>query len=383
MVLACLAIGQELISIEVKGVGPDRTQAIEDAKRAAVEQALGTAVTGITEMENFKVIKDIVRSRSAGYVSKYEVTKETPFPDRFEVMIKALVSSSPLKADVKTLQASLGGFRIMTFYDFRKLDSRESLDYEYAYQRVNEFLGRNKLRYVQRNVFEGNMEDARKLFPDTTRPLTVAQYMAVQANVPVFWEIHRLIVTARKMGAPSPTGGNIISAEASVDLEAYDAHTAEGMGAMAGKGEPAAQYTDEDARRNAIESAVERAAEKLLFQMNVQMADWLLNGKPYSLRFYGIKSYKDLAKMKTELKNDPRFGGQMEIASAQDYAQLDITFKGAADELADAVVLEYAPKFPEFRDLDVVGFFKNQINFALPGANVPKNERSPVPSKTK
>jgi len=121
MTLACLALAQDLVPVEVKGTGPDRTQAIEDAKRSAVEQALGAAVVGVTEMQDYMVIKDIVQSRASGYIANYEVIEETPLADRFEVQIRANVSKSPLAADAKSLQSGLGGFRIMVWYDFRSV----------------------------------------------------------------------------------------------------------------------------------------------------------------------------------------------------------------------------------------------------------------------
>ncbi len=369
LVLACLGLGQDLIPVEVKGVGPDRTQAIEDAKRSAVEKALGVAIEGFTMMENFRVIQDVVRSRAEGYIANFEVVEEIPFPDRFEVKIRANVSSSPLKADAKTLQSSLGGFRIMAFYDLRKVTTpADSENYAYAYERTNEFLSRNGLRYVERSVFDRLKQEAEALFPDTVNPLTVAQHMAVQANVPVFWELSRVVVTK----ADKALG--ITQAIATVDLKAYDTYTAEGMGTAVGKGEPAVEFQGDDAVRSAIDNGVQAAADKLLYQMNKILGRWLFDGKPYLLRFYGVSSYKILRKLKDKLKEDPRFGGQMEIIFAENYGQFDLTFKGASDELADAT-LDYAEKIPELSTLDVVGFFKNQVNFALPGAKVPEQAK--------
>jgi len=370
LLLGGLALAQDVVPIEVKGTGPDRTQAIEDAKRNAVEQALGAVIQGITEMQNFTVIKDIVQSRVDGYISNYAVIEETPFPDRFEVKIRANVSKSPLAADVKSLQGALGGFRIMAWYDFRNVTTPKAVEnYDYAYDRANEFLSRNRLRYVERSVFDRLKEEARKLFPDTTQPLTVAQQMAVDANVPVFWELSRVVVPERDMGV-----GGIVSAEATVDIKAYDTYTAEGMGTAVAKGEPSTEYASGDASRGAMDKAMQLAGDKLLYQMSQKLGDWLLNGKPYLLRFYGVESYKTLRKLKDALKTDQRFGGEMEIVASKNYSQFDLTFKGAADDLADAT-LDYAEKIPELAAIDVVGFYKNQVNFALPGVTVPQAER--------
>jgi hypothetical protein len=146
------------------------------------------------------------------------------------------------------------------------------------------------------------------------------------------------------------------------------------MGVANVGGEPATAYSGGDAARGAIDKAMEQAGDQLLYQMNKKLGDWLLNGKAYLLRFYGVASYKVLRKLKDALKTDPRFGGEMEIVSTKDYSQFDLTFKGAADDLADAT-LDYAEKLPELAAIDVVGFFKNQVNFGMPGVAVPSAER--------
>jgi len=145
--------------------------------------------------------------------------------------------------------------------------------------------------------------------------------MAVDANVPVFWELSRVVVPERDMGV-----GGIVSAEATVDIKAYDTYTAEGMGAAVAKGEPATEFSSGDAARGAMDKAMQQAGDKLLYQMNQKLGDWLLNGKPYLLRFYGTSSYKLLRKLKEALKADARFGGEMEVVSTKDYSQFDLTF---------------------------------------------------------
>ena len=382
LVLAGLVLAQDFVMVDsVKGVGPDRTQALEDAKRNAVEQALGVAIGSETQMESFRVVRDVVSSRAEGYITDFKVLRETPFPDRYEVWISGKVTRSQLKADAKTLQSALGGFRIMVWYDFRSIRSpRDSENFEYAQDRVNEFLSSKGLRYVERKRFEALKQQARELLPDTTQPLTVAQNMAFMADVPVFWDMSRLDVPLQASGV-----AGIAMSHATLDIKAYDTYTAEGMGTAVFRGDQKAEYGAADAGRTAIDLAAQGACDKLLYQMNRYLGDWVLNGKPYTLRFYGIASYKTLRLLKEELKGDPRFGGQLEVVSAKDYAQLDLTFKGAADELADAT-LDYTAKVPGLEDVDVLCFLKNQVNFYKEGTKPPADATPPgslVPMRSK
>ena len=65
----------ELIKVEAEGFAPikggDKNGARDAAKRSAyrdaLEKALGAYVTGITEMQNFEVVKDKVFSQTTGY----------------------------------------------------------------------------------------------------------------------------------------------------------------------------------------------------------------------------------------------------------------------------------------------------------------------------
>ncbi|MFO7674841.1 MAG: hypothetical protein R6X12_00780 [bacterium] len=364
--VACVAVAQTIV-VQAKGYGPDRTRALEDAKRNAVEQAIGSAIQGFTTMENFRVVQDVVKSRAEGYIEKFEMVGDpVPLRDHFEVTIKAWVSTSPMEAEARSLFGSLGGFRIMVFYDLRKPRPESELEhYEYAYARANEFLARNRIRYVDRGTFERLMGEARALFSEQESTVTFAQHLALQANVPVFIDLTRVTVSSRELGIESPYSGQLTAAEATVDASAYNTSSAEGLGSAVYRGEPGVQHTGADAARGALDGAVLGALDKLLYQMSPIVAGWSSTGKPYLVRFFG-PSYRTLRVLKDALKSDSRFGGEMEIVSATGYNQWDLTFISSADELADAV-LDHADKIPGLAGLDVLSFIRDQVNFWIPG----------------
>jgi hypothetical protein len=73
-----------LITVEVEGVAPvrdnnknaAREEARLDAYRNALEQAMGARVEGITEMENYAIVKDKVFSQTKGIVKKFDILSE-------------------------------------------------------------------------------------------------------------------------------------------------------------------------------------------------------------------------------------------------------------------------------------------------------------------
>jgi hypothetical protein len=81
---ASAATQPALITVEVEGVAPvkdnnknaAREEAKLDAYRNALEQAMGARVEGITEMENYAIVKDKVFSQTKGIVKKFDILSE-------------------------------------------------------------------------------------------------------------------------------------------------------------------------------------------------------------------------------------------------------------------------------------------------------------------
>jgi hypothetical protein len=60
-------------TIEAVGTGITRDSAIEDAKRAAVEQVVGVYLMSLTQVKNFVLTNDTIMTESAGFIMSYEV----------------------------------------------------------------------------------------------------------------------------------------------------------------------------------------------------------------------------------------------------------------------------------------------------------------------
>ena len=84
--------GRELIA---------RDKAIDEAKRAALEQAIGATVESSTTVENFTVIKDQIMSRTAGYLKNIKIIEEKKTDmGTIEVKIEADVETSAMLEDL-------------------------------------------------------------------------------------------------------------------------------------------------------------------------------------------------------------------------------------------------------------------------------------------
>jgi len=81
-----------------------RTKALDEAKRAAVEQVVGAQVESLTAVRNQRVIKDRILTHSSGYLKNVKIISEGKNSlGAFEVTIQAEVSKSALVRDMDRL----------------------------------------------------------------------------------------------------------------------------------------------------------------------------------------------------------------------------------------------------------------------------------------
>jgi len=109
------------LTTEADGVGSSLQAAINDAKRSAVEQCIGSLLVSETEIENFTLKKDIILVKTVGAVKRVEVLSETKFAeDSFSVRIRAEVSTGSIREDLVAMQILLESMnkpRLMVLVD--------------------------------------------------------------------------------------------------------------------------------------------------------------------------------------------------------------------------------------------------------------------------
>jgi hypothetical protein len=85
-----------------------RDQALEDAQKRAVEQAIGILIDSQTQVENYQLISDKILSQTRGYITKYNVTGEVTEGTLLRVRINAEVSLGKLGDDLSGIGILLG-----------------------------------------------------------------------------------------------------------------------------------------------------------------------------------------------------------------------------------------------------------------------------------
>ena len=367
------AIQAQTNVVTAKGTGIKRDDALQDALRAAVSQAAGVALMSETKVENFMVISDAISTNTKGYISKYEIVKEVPFSDRFEITVNATVSTEPIKADFQLLAKSVGGIRFLVMYDPRTVKKEEQANYDYAVERINAQLASKRYRYIEKSRFDQLRREATNMMQESdTGSLSYVQQLGLMADAQFIIQVSGINVNRRSEAFDTRTSSRV-----SVIAKAYDNCTAEGLGTIILDSDWRSTRDAGDGIRAGIDDAVQRSVDNLLLTFTGYIGDWVNNGTPFELRFYQTGTFRDFRDLREKLKSDPAFGGQLEITSVKNFTKLNCTFKKKADDLADRV-LDLSDQIPAFhaKRLDVKLIYGRQISFAPTGVAVPELQNS-------
>ncbi len=206
------AVGQAPI------IGGDQTQArlqaIEGAKRAAVEQGVGTLVDSKTKVANFEVLQDKIYSRASGYVTNYSILSEGKTPDGslYTVTIRADVQTASIENDLRAvgiLMATVGNPRFMAVYvpETKSSAQRNSRVVRAAEQAINGVFARKGFIVLDRmfinNVYN-EIEQAGRIDIDMDDLSALA--LKYRADLLLVYDVH----AARKVGGQSKYFGGVI-----------------------------------------------------------------------------------------------------------------------------------------------------------------------------
>lgn len=373
MVFIVPIYSQNIKEVEVKGVGAKRDDAIQDALRAAIGKAIGVTVSAESQMENYVLVKDAVTTNTKGYITSYDVIEETPLSETYEVKVKASVSLDPLKADMELLTKQIGGVRFLVMYDKRKVAEDERDMYNYTVERINNYLSHENYRYIEKERFERMQEEAYKIMEETdTSTVSFVQKLGLLSGA-------EFIILISKIHAESEEGawGTRSDVQVKIEAKCYDNCTAEGLGTVVLNSGEDRGADDSKLITAGIDKAVKYEFHKLLRAFNSYIGSWVNNGIPYELRFYQVGTFRDFRELRTKIKEDSEFGGQISVTSVYNYTRLNITFKNLPDELAFRM-LDYADAIPGFKEkaLDVLLFYGRQLSFAPRDVVIPEIEKS-------
>ncbi len=355
-----------------------RDNAVQDALRKAVEQAVGTMVASETLVENFQVVRDSIYNKSSGYIKEYKIVKETPGKDLYAVTISAVVGVGELKNDLGALGlliARAGKPRTL-FMVAEQNVGQEILLYWWGYWGKGgaAFAGQSVEMAVSETVLKEEF---------LNRGFNVIDISAVTGKFEISnaYRIADLTDTGareigRKMGAEIIVKGKALAKEgprtadsavgsylADITLSAVRVDNGQVLASV--RGNAVARHVAQHVGGNqAIENAARQVADKLVEQITAKWTAEMSGGQLIQLTIRGLSGMKDLVKIKEFLKTKVR-GVQNVIQRSfeRNEAVLEVDAKSSAQQIGD----ELTAKPIQGLDLDVTAATGNTLELCVAG----------------
>ena len=355
------AFGQQSQTVTAEGVGAvfgndraiARDQAIQDALRKAVEQAVGTLVSSETMVQNFQTLNDKIYTQTQGYIQSYRILSETPGTNIHQVTIQATVAIGDLEKDLQALGFLLGQVgkpRIMI------LVAEQQIGQQY----YNYWWGTHRGAQTDLNVAENTIMDR---FREKGFDIVDHQAQAGNIKVPPAFQVVELsnqnavtlgkqvdaeivlIGKALARSAGSIAGTSMKSIQANISMRAIQVDNARVL--SSGNENAAAVHIDE------VTGGVE-AIKKASAKMSAKMMDDILKNfqkrvgatTTVQLIVLGLVDANDIRRFKNSVLLQVRgVEGIHERSFSESMVKMDLDVRGSAQSISQEISRKTFPDF--------------------------------------
>jgi len=353
-------LGAEKI-VEVDGLSViSKEDAIRQAQRAAVEQAVGVFIKTETEVENFEVKKDKIMSRTQGYVTRFSVLKEQATPDDFSVTIQAVISLDKIKDDLLAMKILLDSMErpkvmILIEEDYVGMDD---IGMKLAETEISSLLGAKGFDLVDQAQVEKikSLDQARQALAGN---MAAAQSLGLNLGAQ-YVVLGKAVV--QDIGEAFP-GTGMKSLQASMQLKILQTQSGLVLGSVIKNG-IAAHISPLTGATKALQIAAQKVVDEYAVDaITDSFQDYLNNGAPLKLHITGVDSFRHYKKVASAVDMLERVMSSKKEGwnKAGGILILDLRFKGTSEELAEMLDgLEL-----EGNLLEVVDFAPDRVDCGL------------------
>jgi hypothetical protein len=339
-----------------------KDNAINDALRKAVEQAVGTLVQSQTLVDKYQLISDEIYTKSQGYIKKYVILSESPDINQgiYKVTIKADVSIGDIKNDLNAIGLLLerkNKPRMMVIMD-EKIGSAES--------GFSAGLSESEIAIIQKFTEKGfNFVDQATVKKNIERNKAlqaIAGDNSSAAAIGLEYGAEVVIIgnAAAKIAGKGIQGTELKSIHASLTARAVKTDTGEILATASEKGVIA--HLDETAGGSfAIKKAGEKIASSLINQIIDKWSGEIGGQSTVQLIITGI-NFVNLNKFKSVIQTQVRGVQKLHQRSfAAGVAVIDVETRTSAQAMAE----ELAMKNFEIFKVEIIGLSANKIDIKV------------------
>ncbi len=353
--------------------GIARDNALKDAQRKAVEQAVGAMIASETLVENFQVLRDSIYSKSQGYIKKYDIVKEGPQKDLFSVTISATVAMGDLKNDLSALgllMARVGKPRTLFMIAEQNIGQEVYVFWwgwwgkggaAFAGQMVDMAVSESVLKeaFLGKgfNVIDVSAVTGKFEISNAYRVADLTDSGAREIGKKMGAEI---IVKGKALAKEGPRtpGSSVGSYLADITVSVVRVDNGQVL-ASARDSAPARHVSQHVGGNQAIENAAKKVADKLIDQITAKWTGEMSGGQLVQITIRGLSGMKDLVRVKDFLQSQIR-GVQTVIQRSYEggVAVLEVDAKSTAQQIGDELV----KKDFGVLELDVTGATANTLD---------------------
>ena len=345
-----------------------RDDAIEDALRTSVENAVGVYLTSETQVENYQLIEDNIYSKTQGYIQKYDVIREEKRNEQlYEVTVKAVVKMADLKNDldaIATLIRRKNTPRMMVMIDERNIGEAPGLfhyfdvDMNTAETTIIETFMEKGFRFVDQATVKRNLERAQAaaiLEGDAAQAAALGRKVGAE-----------VVLTGKALAKATVVevyGTKQRSQQATVTARAIRTDTGDII--ATGSAQGAFPHIDDAVgSAKAIQKACAQLSEDIMNKILDRWQADVSSGTTITLNVRGVKSYSQLNKFKSALKYYVRDLISVEQRDwYEGFATLEVVMPGNSDDLAQRL----EGKDVEGIQVKVIGVSQNSVTVEFQG----------------
>ncbi|MCX5868864.1 MAG: flagellar assembly protein T N-terminal domain-containing protein [Proteobacteria bacterium] len=346
-------IAEGVGAVTVGNQAKARDEAMRDAMRKAIEQAVGTMISSETIVENFQLLSDKIYSQTSGYVRTYQVVSEGAEGELYRIRIKAEVSLTQIKNDLAAIGLLLEAKhmpRMMVMIAEQNV-GEVILHYWWNPQAASVDLGvtENSLisEFQEKGFHFVDPEAVKKEIKvskafraeDLTEQQVKTLGAQADADVVIFGK-----ALAKLSG--SVAGTSMKSVQANISLKAVDADTGRIL-ATAQESASGVHIDEVTAGTNALKQAAKKTAQALMDKILKGWGKEVAGSAQVRLSIKGVKSYADLSGLFALLRKEIRGVDAVHQRSISNdgVAEVDIEYRGDGQSLADELLSKSLPGF--------------------------------------
>ncbi|MCP4631698.1 MAG: hypothetical protein GY855_02135 [candidate division Zixibacteria bacterium] len=363
--IPALLFAQDDVTLQSTGMGvvvagdtgKARDDAINDALRKSVEQAMGTMISAESIVENSMLIQDNIYSKTQGYVKSFEIVSEglsSNIPNVYEATITATVSEADIKSDLVALGILMqrkGLPRMMVMIEEHNLTHhdyiRDGYDLNTAEQAIQEIFRDKGFRFVdQQTAFQNIKKSSQSaaVRGDDNAAAAIGNQSGAE-----------VIITGKAISKKANVNaslGGMISIQANVNLRAIRTDNADIIGTAA-KHAPQVHIDDVTGGVMSIQKATKAAAEELAGKIVATWSEDLASGMRIEVTFHNVQSFSQLSDLKFVLQDYVRNVKSVDQRSfGGGTAVFDVETTSTAPDIAASLTEKENPNF-KFEILNV------------------------------